>query len=582
MNCAKRLAYASDASLKASPGLAAAAGGDGAGWIEGYLAVYGNVDMTREIIAPGCFAVSVALDVPAGKIPLMVKHAKHGGDVPEVIGTISQAREDDTGLWIHADLSRTQIAQDTRTKVAEGSVKGLSVGFISAQNHWETRGGNQVLVHDEGFLLEGTVTAFPVNREAQITAAKGIRTVPANAVDFLRTADITIRRLRLRRLELEASRLPDDEPEGDEDSFPSQEEIEAMRGKTLTADERAFRGKVIKYLAGEERVAQDQALQAKAAGFGDSRGVAMPPGTVDIILGKALPLTEDAVGYEMRPDFSPVTRAGPVEGRRLVPLCRLVPNIPSRLEWSQPKADEKGEEGGPKEFAEYAGIGCDWSPEGVEAPDFAPDFERMEILTHRLEGYTEATHTLISRSGGALPEALAMLWRPAFQLKLERAILRGNGLHRPLGILATEGVKTFARAVGNQVSFADLLGMEDQLPVWLQERSVWVIGKVAFKYLKGLAETGTALWLEEFTESGYKQLLGHPILPSDALPDLGTEGDVVFGDFSFYVMPIEREVQVESSAHFKFREGVICFAGRMLAGGRAVQPRAFVKLAVPA
>jgi uncharacterized protein len=180
MAAERRTAFVSDARLKAKA-INAGEPAVGNGWIEGYAAVWGNLDLVGEIMQRGCFARSIAQVVPAGKVPLMVVHYRDGGDTVEVIGRVTEAREDDYGLWIHADLSAATIAQDARTKVLEGLISGLSVGYrdIRATLAPMKIGDAEQLVtqHQECALLEVTVTGRPANPRAQITDAKSL--VPA-------------------------------------------------------------------------------------------------------------------------------------------------------------------------------------------------------------------------------------------------------------------------------------------------------------------------------------------------------------------------------------------------------------------
>lgn len=157
--------------------LRACAKGTGNGWVEGYLAVFGNVDSQKERIVRGAFSKSIQERVPAGKVPLMTRHFLYGGDVGDVVGNITQAKEDDYGLWIHADLSAVQAAQELRVKIHEGSVWGLSVGYEVLR--WQTNADESGKVESvdllECKLVEGTVTVRPANERAVITAAKSIQ-----------------------------------------------------------------------------------------------------------------------------------------------------------------------------------------------------------------------------------------------------------------------------------------------------------------------------------------------------------------------------------------------------------------------
>lgn len=148
---------------------------DGSGYLEGYVAAFGNVDEGGDRIVRGAFAKTIQERVPAGKVPLMARHWAYGGDAVDAIGKITEAKEDEYGLWIHAEFSSAPSAQEIRTKIQEGILWGLSIGYELIK--WqETKEDNRVIVDLlEIKLLEATVTAHPMNEQAVITAAKSLR-----------------------------------------------------------------------------------------------------------------------------------------------------------------------------------------------------------------------------------------------------------------------------------------------------------------------------------------------------------------------------------------------------------------------
>jgi len=152
----------------------AKAGAGDQGWLEGYASVFNVVDAQDEVVRPGAFAKSVKERVPAGKVKLMARHMAHGGDVLDVVGTVTEAKEDEYGLWIHAEFAGTQAAQTVRQVVAEGHVGGLSIGYLPVQWSFAEIEGKQVVELRELKLLEVTVTALPANEAAAITAAKAV------------------------------------------------------------------------------------------------------------------------------------------------------------------------------------------------------------------------------------------------------------------------------------------------------------------------------------------------------------------------------------------------------------------------
>ena len=142
------------------------------GWIEGYASVFNVPDYGGDIVRPGAFQKTIAERVPAGRVKLMAVHFIHGGGAAEVIGTVTQAKEDDYGLWIHADLSSTELAQQTRQKALEQHLKELSMGYKKLKYNYITIQGNDYQELIEVMLLEVTVVPFGMNEHALITAAK--------------------------------------------------------------------------------------------------------------------------------------------------------------------------------------------------------------------------------------------------------------------------------------------------------------------------------------------------------------------------------------------------------------------------
>ncbi len=152
-------------------------GGDGdAGWIEGYANAFNNLDWYREIVRPGTWKQSIKERVPAGKVKLMVRHFAFGGDSTDLIGTITEAKEDDFGLWYHAELSSVKLAQDSRTLVTEGHLNFNSVGFMPLEYkeiaEWDD--GLPATELLKAIWLETTLTNVPANDQSIITAAKNI------------------------------------------------------------------------------------------------------------------------------------------------------------------------------------------------------------------------------------------------------------------------------------------------------------------------------------------------------------------------------------------------------------------------
>ena len=150
------------------------ADGDAAsGTLEGYASVFGNVDLGNDVIRKGAFAKTLAEAMPKGAVKLMDSHAFFDG-TGAVIGILKEAKEDDTGLWFKAIFSAVQRAQDVRTKVLEGVLNSLSIGFDILAATEEIVNGISVRMITEVKLYEISVVTWGMNPEAAISGAKAL------------------------------------------------------------------------------------------------------------------------------------------------------------------------------------------------------------------------------------------------------------------------------------------------------------------------------------------------------------------------------------------------------------------------
>jgi len=145
----------------------------GAGELEGYASVFGNVDQGGDVVLPGAFRKTLA-DWSRSKQPLPLI-ADHDLSTDGVIGSVKQAREDVTGLWVRAGFSSDPRAQSVRTKMIEGHLKGMSFTYETVKHYMGQIGGKSARFLQELKLFEATVTPFPMNTLAFASAKAGTK-----------------------------------------------------------------------------------------------------------------------------------------------------------------------------------------------------------------------------------------------------------------------------------------------------------------------------------------------------------------------------------------------------------------------
>jgi uncharacterized protein len=158
----------------------------GPGTLEGYAAVFGNVDRDNEVIVPGAFARSLEDFKASGFLC-------NGHNWKEELGTIVDAKEDDRGLFVVAEFFSTPDAQQVRSRLAEkqarGRRQGMSIGYRVKSA--EKRNGVRYL--EEIDVMEASVVTVPANPQARVSAIK-------ESDPELESRRVAVRRLYLRQL----------------------------------------------------------------------------------------------------------------------------------------------------------------------------------------------------------------------------------------------------------------------------------------------------------------------------------------------------------------------------------------------
>ena len=131
--------------------------------ISGYGAVFGNVDSYGDVIEKGAFLKT--LSERAGRIAFCYQH-----DIWNPIGKIESIEEDKTGLKLTVKLSAAE--SDIQTKVKEGILKEMSIGYRTVNSRSEMRDEQSINVLTEIKLIEVSLVTVAANPLAVIEKMK--------------------------------------------------------------------------------------------------------------------------------------------------------------------------------------------------------------------------------------------------------------------------------------------------------------------------------------------------------------------------------------------------------------------------
>lgn len=127
--------------------------GDGELFIEGYANTKMK-DRVGDVVLPGAFAKSLPT---YQENPILLY--QHNWDAP--IGTVTECKIDDNGLWIKAKISAAADCADVRTKILEGVLRTFSIGFNPVTTKFNE--AEKINYIEELELLEISVVSIPAN-----------------------------------------------------------------------------------------------------------------------------------------------------------------------------------------------------------------------------------------------------------------------------------------------------------------------------------------------------------------------------------------------------------------------------------
>lgn len=132
------------------------------GKVSGHAITWSEIPGRKMKFQRGCFDKTIIERVQKGKVPLVDTHNIHSID--NILGSLSDARDEEGGLWIDAQLSSVERAQQARTLIKEGHLSSFSIGATINSHHME----KNIQISTEVTLWEVSLVSFPADPNARI------------------------------------------------------------------------------------------------------------------------------------------------------------------------------------------------------------------------------------------------------------------------------------------------------------------------------------------------------------------------------------------------------------------------------
>jgi HK97 family phage major capsid protein len=238
---------------------------------------------------------------------------------------------------------------------------------------------------------------------------------------------------------------------------------------------------------------------------------------------------------------------------------------------------------------------ADWTTEvAIGGEDTTMAMGKRKMVPNPMGKLVKVSNDLLRAAGAgktSVPIEQLLRQRLAYKFAIpqEKAFLTGTGVGQPLGVFTAhaDGIPTSRDYVGGNSStaivFDALRGARYQVKDQYRARARWLFHRNAIENIAKLREgsgTGQYLWEPSNKVGEPDMLLGNPVISSEYVPSTFTTGLYVgmFGDFSFYWIADEMELQIQRLVELYAATNQTGFIGRASTDGQPVLSEAFVRL----
>jgi HK97 family phage major capsid protein len=198
------------------------------------------------------------------------------------------------------------------------------------------------------------------------------------------------------------------------------------------------------------------------------------------------------------------------------------------------------------------GFTAEWSDENVDTTAQVGKFRMIRLNAKKLKLYSEASSELVA-DGVSFESQLGQAMMKACSWGLDSACFTGTGSGQPLGVLNDPALVVVAKEAGQQTAtilYENIVKMYSRLHPSAMKGAVWCANSTCLPALltMSLAIGTSGAFLPAVKESdGNFTLLGLPLLFTEKLPVIGSQGDIVLAQWQNYVLGLRKDLVLETS-----------------------------------
>ncbi|MGH8643986.1 MAG: phage major capsid protein, partial [Gammaproteobacteria bacterium] len=202
------------------------------------------------------------------------------------------------------------------------------------------------------------------------------------------------------------------------------------------------------------------------------------------------------------------------------------------------------------------GFSGQWIAEGGSISIQQGKLRSITLQARKLATIAEASNELIA-DGQSFENLLGNAMMSALSWSLDDAFLTGNGSGKPRGVLGDPALIVVAKESGqaaDTIVYANVAKMYARMHPALRSEAVWVVAHDTIPQLATMTYSGVDQFIPVLKEEKQAYtLMGRPVLQTEKTPVLGDQGDIIFVNFSQYVIGMRAELGIDKSGHLGFQ-----------------------------
>lgn len=194
-----------------------------------------------------------------------------------------------------------------------------------------------------------------------------------------------------------------------------------------------------------------------------------------------------------------------------------------------------------------------WLAEAGAKTGSHPTFRQVDLKLNKVAALVYATDELLSDTT-ALVAYLSRAVPNELRFMVEDAIIEGNGVGKPQGILTAGCLETITRDNAGAITYTDITNMWARRFVGYNDY-VWLVNQDATPQLDRMvlaSSTEVPLRFVDYGPDGVLRMKGRPVIETEYNATLGSVGDIILASLSQYQVIDKGGIEAASSIHVNF------------------------------